>query len=64
MNSIFCCVFNEEKYVDMFFLLLESIFIYGNLDYNTNIFYGKAFEKYFLLFIYIKLRCLLLICAV
>ena len=37
MNSIFCCVFNEEKYVDMFFLLLESIFIYGNLDYNTNI---------------------------
>jgi predicted O-methyltransferase YrrM/lipopolysaccharide biosynthesis glycosyltransferase len=37
MNSIFCCVFNQEKYVDMFFLLLESIFIYGNLDYNTNI---------------------------
>lgn len=37
MNSIFCCVFNQEKYVDMFFLFLESIFIYGNLDYNTNI---------------------------
>ena len=37
MNSIFCCVFNQEKYVDMFFLLLESIFIYGDLDYNTNI---------------------------
>ena len=37
MNCIFCCVFNQEKYVDMFFLLLESIFIYGNLDYNTNI---------------------------
>ena len=37
MNSIFCCVFNQEKYVDMFLLLLESIFIYGNLDDNTNI---------------------------
>ena len=37
MNCIFCCVFNQEKYVDMFFLLLESIFIYGNLDCNTNI---------------------------
>jgi len=37
MNCIFCCVFNQEKYADMFFLLLESIFIYGNLDENTNI---------------------------
>ena len=37
MNCIFCCVFNQEKYVDMFFLLLESIFIYGDIDYNTNI---------------------------
>ena len=37
MNCIFCCVFNQEKYVDMFFLLLESIFIYGNLDKITNI---------------------------
>uniref|UniRef100_A0A6C0EIF5 Nucleotide-diphospho-sugar transferase domain-containing protein n=1 Tax=viral metagenome TaxID=1070528 RepID=A0A6C0EIF5_9ZZZZ len=37
MNCIFCCVFNQEKYVDMFFLLLESIFTYGNLDYNMNI---------------------------
>jgi predicted O-methyltransferase YrrM len=37
MNCIFCCVFNQEKYVDMFFLLLESIFIYGNLDNNTHI---------------------------
>jgi predicted O-methyltransferase YrrM len=37
MNCIFCCVFNQEKYVDMFFLLLESIFIYGNLDENTTI---------------------------
>ena len=37
MNCIFVCVFNQEKYVDMFFLLLESIFIYGNLDDNTDI---------------------------
>ena len=37
MNCIFCCVFNQEQYIDMFYLLLESIFIYGNLDENTNI---------------------------
>jgi predicted O-methyltransferase YrrM len=36
MNCIFCCVFNQEKYLEMFFLLLESIIIYGELD-NTNI---------------------------
>ena len=37
MNCIFICVFNQEKYVDMFFLMLESILIYGNLDNNTDI---------------------------
>jgi predicted O-methyltransferase YrrM len=37
MNCIFICVFNEQKYVDMFYLLLESLFIYGNLDDNTKI---------------------------
>ena len=37
MNCIFACVFNQEKYVDMFFLLLESILIYGNLDDNTQV---------------------------
>jgi lipopolysaccharide biosynthesis glycosyltransferase len=37
MNCIFCCVFNQDKYVDMFYLLLESILTYGNLDDNTNI---------------------------
>jgi predicted O-methyltransferase YrrM len=37
MNCIFVSVFNQEKYIDMFFILLESIFIYGNLDNNTNI---------------------------
>lgn len=36
-NCIFICVFNQKKYIDMFFLLLESIFIYGNLDLYTNI---------------------------
>ena len=37
MNCIFICVFNQEKYVDMLLMLLESIFIYGNLDDNTQI---------------------------
>lgn len=37
MNCIFVCIFNHSKYIDMFFLLLESIFIYGNLEANTNI---------------------------
>jgi hypothetical protein len=37
MNCIFICLFNQEKYVDMFYLLLESIFIYGDLNNNTNI---------------------------
>ena len=37
MNCILCCVFNQEKYVDMFLILLESIFIYGEVDSNTNI---------------------------
>ena len=37
MNCIYCCVFHQEKYVDMFFILLKSILIYGDLDYNTHI---------------------------
>jgi predicted O-methyltransferase YrrM len=37
MNCIFVCVFNQEKYVDMFYLLLESICIFGNLDDNTEL---------------------------
>jgi len=37
MNCIFVCVFNQEQYVDMFYLLLESIQIYRNLDDNTNL---------------------------
>ena len=35
MNCIFCCVFNHDKYVDMFYLLLESILTYGNLSNDT-----------------------------
>jgi len=47
MNCIFICVFNQNKYVDMFYLVLESIFIYGNLDDNTNIviYTSTAFMK-------------------
>jgi lipopolysaccharide biosynthesis glycosyltransferase len=37
MNCIFCCVFNQEKYVNMFLLLLESMLLYANLDDNTHI---------------------------
>jgi len=37
MNCIFYCIFNDEKYIDVFYLFLESIFIYGNLDDNTHI---------------------------
>jgi len=35
-KCIFCCVFSQEKYVEMFYILLESIFIFGNLE-NTDI---------------------------
>ena len=37
MNCIFVSVFTQKEYVNMLYLLLESIFIYGNLDDNTNI---------------------------
>lgn len=37
MNCIFICVFNQDKYLEMFYLMLESILIYGNLDMNTKI---------------------------
>ena len=37
MNCIFVCAFNHPKYVDMLFLLLESILIYGGLDEHTNV---------------------------
>jgi len=31
MNCVFVCVFNQEKYVDMFLILLESLLLYGNM---------------------------------
>jgi len=43
MNCIFCCIFNEEKYVDMFYLLLESIFIYGNADADVLVYTSTPF---------------------
>jgi len=37
MNCIFCCVFNHEKYVDMFLVLLESLMKYGQLNDQTHL---------------------------
>ena len=37
MNCIFICIFYEKTYINMLYLLLESIFIFGNLDNNTKI---------------------------
>lgn len=37
MKCIYICVFNQESYVDMFFILLESIFTYACLDEDTKI---------------------------
>lgn len=37
MNCIFVCIFNQAKYVEMFYLLLESALIYGKLDNSVSI---------------------------
>lgn len=37
MNCIFICVFNSPKYVDMLFMQLESILIYGCMDEHTKV---------------------------
>ena len=37
MNCIFCCIFNEEHYINMLFILLESLFVFGNLTSNNEI---------------------------
>lgn len=37
MNCIFCCVFSQRKYIDMFGLFLESIMRYGNINNNVEI---------------------------
>jgi hypothetical protein len=36
-RCIFICVFHNIKFIDMLYLLLESIFTYGDLDENTDI---------------------------
>ena len=42
MNCIFICVFNQSKYVDMFYLLLESILLYGNLNHTHILVYTST----------------------
>lgn len=37
MNCVYCCIFNKEEYIKLLFLLLESIFIYGELKDNIEI---------------------------
>jgi hypothetical protein len=36
-KCIFICIFNNIKYIDLTYLLLESLYAYGNLDNNTEI---------------------------
>ena len=44
MNCIFCCIFNEKN-VDIFYLLLESILIYGHLDNTKILIYTSTYLK-------------------
>ena len=37
MNYIFICVFNKQSYIDLLYLLLESIYIYGKININNKI---------------------------
>lgn len=37
MNCIFICVFHQTQYLELFFILLETILSYGSLDENTHI---------------------------
>ena len=37
MNCIFCCIFNDKKYINKFNLFLENIRINGNLNENMQI---------------------------
>ena len=36
-KCIFICVFNNDNYIKLTYLLLESIYIYGNIDNETDI---------------------------
>jgi predicted O-methyltransferase YrrM len=48
-NCIFLCIFNNPGYVDLGFLLLESIFLYGRIDDRTDvvIYTSSAFAQRF-----------------
>ncbi len=54
MNCIFVTIFCQEQYVNMFYLLLESILIYGNIDvddthilvYTSSAFMNKIRESH------------------
>jgi len=37
MDCVFVCVFHQEKYVDMFYIFLESLLTYGQLSETTHI---------------------------
>lgn len=37
MNCIFLCIFNDINYIKFLYLLLESIYIYGNINDKTDI---------------------------
>lgn len=36
-KMIFICIFNYPTYIKLFYILLESLYIYGNLDSSTDI---------------------------
>ena len=42
-KCIFICIFNNENYIDMFYLMLESIYMFGKLDNNTDILIYTSF---------------------
>jgi lipopolysaccharide biosynthesis glycosyltransferase len=46
-NCIFVCVFLNEQYIRLFFLFLESLYIYGNLtnDVDILVYTSSIFEK-------------------
>jgi predicted O-methyltransferase YrrM len=48
-NCIFLCIFNNPGYVDLGFLLIESIFLYGRIDECTDVvvYTSSAFAQRF-----------------
>jgi len=51
MNCIFVCIFAQEKYLDLFYLLLESILLFGKIEdthllvYTTTAFMQKILRS-------------------